>query len=168
MLKKSGLADGYIHGFSADEQDRLYQQARVHEENIFSQIDFSGQSNIVEVGSGVGAQTQILLERFPHLKISTFIFAAVIARSSRFFLLAYAVKSFGPKFANQFRTYFVMFIVSVIVICLLGLGVIGWSQLSGAARSCQNSSSTMSWSGFRLAACSRSFRRRSNRWVSPA
>ncbi len=71
MLKKSGLADGYIHGFSADEQDRLYQQARVHEENIFSQIDFSGQSNIVEVGSGVGAQTQILLERFPHLKIST-------------------------------------------------------------------------------------------------
>lgn len=61
-----------------------------------------------------------------HLKISTFIFAAVIARSSRFFLLAYAVKTFGPKFANQFRTYFVMFIVSVIVVCLLGLGVIGW------------------------------------------
>ncbi len=71
MLKKTGLAEGYIHGFSADEQDRLYQQARVHEEIIFSQIDFSNQTNIVEIGSGVGAQTQILLERFPQLKIST-------------------------------------------------------------------------------------------------
>src|SRR3989338_11279095 len=70
MTKKSSLADGYIHGFSSNEQDRLYQQARVHEEIIFSQIDFSNQTNIVEVGSGVGAQTQIMLERFPHLKIN--------------------------------------------------------------------------------------------------
>lgn len=59
----------YIHGFTREEQDRLYRQARVHENIIFSQIDFSEQHNIVEIGSGVGAQTQILLERFPHLKI---------------------------------------------------------------------------------------------------
>ena len=59
----------YIHGFTKDEQDRLYKQSRVHENIIFSQIDFSEQQNIVEVGSGVGAQTQILLERFPHLHI---------------------------------------------------------------------------------------------------
>lgn len=59
----------YIHGFTRDEQDRLYKQARVHENIIFSQIDFSQQQKIMEVGSGVGAQTQILLERFPHLKI---------------------------------------------------------------------------------------------------
>lgn len=71
MEKKTGLADGYIHGFSTNEQDRLYQQSRVHEEIIFSQIDFKDLTNIVEVGAGVGAQTQILLERFPHLKIKT-------------------------------------------------------------------------------------------------
>lgn len=59
----------YIHGFTKKEQDRLYQQARVHENIIFSQIDFSEQQRILEVGSGVGAQTQILLERFPHLQI---------------------------------------------------------------------------------------------------
>lgn len=59
----------YIHGFTKDEQDRLYKQARVHENIIFSQIDFSEQQNIVEIGSGVEAQTQILLERFPHLHI---------------------------------------------------------------------------------------------------
>ena len=61
-----------------------------------------------------------------HLKITTFLLAATIARSSRFFLLAYAVKTFGPKFADQFRTYFVMFITSVILICLFGLGIISW------------------------------------------
>lgn len=70
MPKNSILADGYIHGFSPNEQDRLYQQSRVHEDIIFSKIDFSAQSHILEVGSGVGAQTQILLERYPHLKIS--------------------------------------------------------------------------------------------------
>ena len=59
----------YIHGFTKEEQDRLYTQSRIHENIIFGQIDFSAQQKIVEVGSGVGAQTQILLERFPHLHI---------------------------------------------------------------------------------------------------
>lgn len=59
----------YIHGFSQEEQDRLYKQAKVHENIIFNRVDFSKQKNIIEVGSGVGAQTQILLERFPHLHI---------------------------------------------------------------------------------------------------
>ncbi|MBX2995779.1 MAG: class I SAM-dependent methyltransferase [Bdellovibrionaceae bacterium] len=69
MSEKTSLADGYIHGFSKEEQDRLLHQARVHEEIIFSNIDFSGAKKIVEVGSGVGAQTQILLERFPQAHI---------------------------------------------------------------------------------------------------
>lgn len=69
MENKSGLADGYIHGFTKEEQDRLFEQARVHEDIIFSNIDFSQCHNIIEVGSGVGAQTKILMERFPHLKI---------------------------------------------------------------------------------------------------
>lgn len=67
--KKSGMADGYIHGFTEKEQKRLFAQARVHEDVIFSQIDFSKCQNIVEIGSGVGAQTQILLERYPQSKI---------------------------------------------------------------------------------------------------
>lgn len=69
MTKPTGLAEGYIHGFSKTEQERLFKQARVHEEIIFSQIDFSKCENIVEIGSGVGAQTEILLERFPNTKI---------------------------------------------------------------------------------------------------
>lgn len=69
MKKKNKQEKGYIHGFSAKEQQRLFQQARVHEEVIFSQVDFSGCQNLVEIGSGVGAQTQILLERYPNAHI---------------------------------------------------------------------------------------------------
>jgi ubiquinone/menaquinone biosynthesis C-methylase UbiE len=67
--KQSGLADGYIHGFTKLEQDRLYSQARVHEDAIFTTIDFSLCRQILEVGAGVGAQTQILLERYPEATI---------------------------------------------------------------------------------------------------
>ncbi|HEY8279284.1 MAG TPA: class I SAM-dependent methyltransferase [Bdellovibrionota bacterium] len=65
----SGVAEGYIHGFTKTEQDRLFQQARVHEDYVFSSVDLSACKSILEVGSGVGAQTQILLERFPEAKI---------------------------------------------------------------------------------------------------
>lgn len=69
MENKTGLADGYIHGFTKEEQDRLFEQSRIHEPIIFSHIDFKNCESIIEVGSGVGAQTKILLERFPQLKI---------------------------------------------------------------------------------------------------
>ncbi len=59
----------YLHGFSPEEQDRLYRQARFSEQTIFASIDFSGQTRLLEVGVGVGAQTEILLRRFPQLKV---------------------------------------------------------------------------------------------------
>ena len=67
--KSTKSATDYLHGFTKDEQDRLYKQARVHEDIIFNNIDFKEQNRVIEIGSGVGAQTQILLERFPHLQI---------------------------------------------------------------------------------------------------
>lgn len=66
---KSGMAKGYIHGFTKHEQERLFKQARIHEKVIFSHVDFKGARNILEIGSGVGAQTKILLERYPEAKI---------------------------------------------------------------------------------------------------
>jgi ubiquinone/menaquinone biosynthesis C-methylase UbiE len=66
---KSGLADGYIHGFTKSEQDRLFKQARIHEDIIFPHIDFSKCRDLIEVGSGVGAQTKILTEHYPQLAI---------------------------------------------------------------------------------------------------
>ncbi len=67
--EKKSAGSGYLHGYSPEEQNRLYRQARFLETSVFEKIDFSKQSRIIEVGCGVGAQTEILLERFPHLKI---------------------------------------------------------------------------------------------------
>ena len=57
----------YLHGFSPTEQARLMKQARLAESTIFRDIDYAGAKRLLEVGSGVGAQTEILLRRFPDL-----------------------------------------------------------------------------------------------------
>ncbi len=60
----------YLHGFSATEQARLARQARLAESTVFHDIDYGGARQLLEVGSGVGAQTEILLRRFPDLHVS--------------------------------------------------------------------------------------------------
>lgn len=60
----------YVHGFSKVEQARLMKQARLAESTIFSRIDYTGARRVLEVGSGVGAQTEILLRRFPDLHVT--------------------------------------------------------------------------------------------------
>ncbi|WP_149196572.1 class I SAM-dependent methyltransferase [Luteimonas suaedae] len=55
----------YLHGFSPTEQARLVKQARLAESTVFRDIDYAGTKRLLEVGSGVGAQTEILLRRFP-------------------------------------------------------------------------------------------------------
>jgi ubiquinone/menaquinone biosynthesis C-methylase UbiE len=60
----------YIHGFSADAQSRLVRQARMFESTLFSHIDYDGATRLLEVGCGVGAQTEILLRRFPELHVT--------------------------------------------------------------------------------------------------
>ena len=60
----------YLHGFSPTEQARLVKQARLAETTIFRNIDYGGVERLLEVGSGVGAQTEILLRRFPDLHVT--------------------------------------------------------------------------------------------------
>jgi len=60
----------YIHGFSEEEQSRLIRQARMFESTLFSHIDYSSVTRLLEVGCGVGAQTEILLRRFPDLHVT--------------------------------------------------------------------------------------------------
>lgn len=60
----------YLHGFSETEQDRLRQQARFAEFEIYRDVNFAKSKNIIEIGSGVGAQSEILLRRFPELKLT--------------------------------------------------------------------------------------------------
>jgi len=60
----------YIHGFDAVEQKRLVAQAEVLAPKIFERIDFSDRKHILEVGSGVGAQTGILLNKYPKAHVT--------------------------------------------------------------------------------------------------
>lgn len=60
----------YLHGFSLTEQARLMKQARLAESTIFHDIGYSSARRLLEVGSGVGAQTEILLRRFPDLHVT--------------------------------------------------------------------------------------------------
>ena len=60
----------YIHGFDVVEQERLVTQAKVLENKIFSRIDFTGRKKILEIGCGVGAQTEILINKYPESHIT--------------------------------------------------------------------------------------------------
>ncbi len=58
----------YLHGFSDTEQNRLRKQASFAEYTIYKDINLSQVKNLLEVGCGVGAQSEILLRRFPRIE----------------------------------------------------------------------------------------------------
>ena len=61
---------GYLHGYSEGEQDRLRRQARFLEPMVHDRLPFRRRRKLLEVGAGVGAQTEILLRHFPELHIT--------------------------------------------------------------------------------------------------
>lgn len=76
---------GYLHGYSANEQDRLYRQARFLEPMIYEGLPYRRRRKLIEVGSGVGAQTEILLRRFPEMHVHCVEYNEVqIARAEQF------------------------------------------------------------------------------------
>lgn len=70
MNSKKETQFPYLHGFTEKEQERLRKQARFAEHTVYKNVNFSHAKHILEVGSGVGAQSEILLRRFPELKIT--------------------------------------------------------------------------------------------------
>jgi ubiquinone/menaquinone biosynthesis C-methylase UbiE len=60
----------YLHGFSEKEQQRLRKQARFGEHMIYKSVNLANATELLEVGCGVGAQSEILLRRFPDLKLT--------------------------------------------------------------------------------------------------
>jgi len=61
---------GYVHGFTPEEQERLYHQARFVEHRVHGDLPLWRARRMLEVGCGVGAQTEILLRRFPALHVT--------------------------------------------------------------------------------------------------
>ena len=66
----SNQNQGYVHGFTQAEQDRLYHQARFVEHRVHSDLPLWRARKLLEVGCGVGGQTEILLRRFPELHVT--------------------------------------------------------------------------------------------------
>jgi ubiquinone/menaquinone biosynthesis C-methylase UbiE len=63
-------AVGYLHGFDPEEQARLHRQARFLEHRVHVGLPFHRTARLLEIGCGVGAQTEILLRHFPNLHIT--------------------------------------------------------------------------------------------------
>jgi ubiquinone/menaquinone biosynthesis C-methylase UbiE len=61
---------GYLHGYSATERERLHRQARFLEPMVHDRLPFRRRKHLLEVGCGVGAQTEILLRHFPEIHIT--------------------------------------------------------------------------------------------------
>ncbi|MGE0527087.1 MAG: methyltransferase domain-containing protein [Bdellovibrionales bacterium] len=70
MSSDSKTCFPYLHGFNSTEQERLARQAEFMEQQVFRDIDFSDCRDVIEVGCGVGAQTSILLRRFPRIQMT--------------------------------------------------------------------------------------------------
>jgi ubiquinone/menaquinone biosynthesis C-methylase UbiE len=61
---------GYLHGYSEAERERLHRQARFLEPAVHDRLPFRRRRRLIEVGAGVGAQTEILLRHFPELYVT--------------------------------------------------------------------------------------------------
>ncbi len=61
---------GYLHGYSESERERLHRQARFLEPMVHDRLPFRRRRKLLEVGSGVGAQTEILLRHFPEIHVT--------------------------------------------------------------------------------------------------
>ena len=61
---------GYLHGYSQKERDRLHRQARFLEPMVHAGLPYRRRKSLLEVGCGVGAQTEILLRHWPDLHVT--------------------------------------------------------------------------------------------------
>lgn len=61
---------GYVHGFTEEERERLVRQARFVEHRVHEGLPLRRARDLIEVGCGVGAQTEILLRLYPRLFVT--------------------------------------------------------------------------------------------------
>ncbi|HEY8039262.1 MAG TPA: methyltransferase domain-containing protein [Polyangiaceae bacterium] len=61
---------GYLHGYRPEERERLHRQARFLEPMVHDRLPFRRRRHLLEVGCGVGAQTEILLRHFPDIHVT--------------------------------------------------------------------------------------------------
>jgi SAM-dependent methyltransferase len=61
---------GYLHGYRAEERERLHRQAQFLAPSVHDGLPYQRRTKLLEIGCGVGAQTEILLRRWPELHVT--------------------------------------------------------------------------------------------------
>ncbi len=71
MPQKSWLENGYVHGYSARESERLADQAKTLTELLHSDTHYPEGAHVLEAGCGIGSQTVILARNSPQARITS-------------------------------------------------------------------------------------------------
>jgi SAM-dependent methyltransferase len=71
MSKKIPPENGYVHGYSARESERLADQAQTLTELLHHDTHYPAGSRVLEAGCGIGAQTVILARNSPGARITS-------------------------------------------------------------------------------------------------
>jgi len=71
MPKKNLLKNGYVHGYSARESERLDDQAQTLTDLLHRDTHYPAGSRVLEAGCGIGAQTVILAKNSPDALITS-------------------------------------------------------------------------------------------------
>jgi SAM-dependent methyltransferase len=74
---------GYVHGYSPRERDRLHDQATTLGELLHHDTRFFPGARVLELGSGVGAQTRIIAPRNPDARLTALDLSAVSLGQAR-------------------------------------------------------------------------------------
>ena len=71
MPKKNSSQNGYVHGYSARESERLADQAQTLTDLLHHDTHYPAGSRVLEAGCGIGAQTVILAKNSPDALITS-------------------------------------------------------------------------------------------------
>ncbi len=70
MWHNRPVASPYLHGYRPEEEERLHHQAQFLSALVHDRLPFTSCRRLLEVGSGVGGQSAILLRTFPLLHLT--------------------------------------------------------------------------------------------------
>ncbi len=98
--------NGYVHGYSHREKDRLHDQAQTLTELLHHDTRYPEGSRVLEAGCGVGAQTVILAKNCPGARITSVDISAVSLEQAKALIARESVSNVQFQRADIFNLPF--------------------------------------------------------------